>query len=331
MAEVKDLDIDLIKTDVDQIQIRLELDPERVEILCEKYKEKGSSAFPPIIVYHDSDDVLWLADGHYRLEAVRTALRPKDPRIIHAEAREGSKHDAAIFAAGANGAHGTQLSKEELRRGVERLLRDSVWGKRSARRIALYVGASNGYVSRIRKELQTENASASVYGTQMPDTATVLVQRGDTEFPMKADNINSGRSKSKTETTTPESASSEVPHDEPITAEDEQSTADDNQEVVDDVTPPDVNPLPHEPASDSGDERNADDNHVAATTKGYDDLVTAWYEATFEERMSFLKVVITHKQQERHAEVAPAAQKALEAVRSQMAQSGEELHSAAIS
>jgi hypothetical protein len=51
MAEIRDLDIDEIKTDVDQIQTRLGLDEERVEILCEKFKEKGTEAFPlPAII-----------------------------------------------------------------------------------------------------------------------------------------------------------------------------------------------------------------------------------------------------------------------------------------
>jgi hypothetical protein len=199
--EIRDVEIDLIKIDAD-IQPRERLDPDRVEILRERYQYQGpEKAFPPVIVYHDADGVFWLADGHYRLSAIREALSTDSPRVVRAEVREGSKRDAIFCAAGANGAHGTQLTKQEMRRVIERLLRDPAWGKMSARVIARHTGASNGYVSGIRKELKSQNAS--VYGTQIaPESSTVIVQRGEQEYPMKADNINRGRG---SKPTTPES------------------------------------------------------------------------------------------------------------------------------
>jgi hypothetical protein len=229
--------------------------------------------------------VFWLADGHYRLSAIREALSTDSPRVVRAEVREGSKRDAIFCAAGANGAHGTQLTKQEMRRVIERLLRDPAWGKMSARVIARHTGASNGYVSGIRKELKSQNAS--VYGTQIaPESSTVIVQRGEQEYPMKADNIGHRRSKkAETDTTDTPPASPGVPQVEPITDEDEEHTT----EIGDGsgsvpapaITPATIAVTYHDASSQS----------LSATEE--DDLAKAWLAAPYAERKDFLQWVVT--------------------------------------
>jgi hypothetical protein len=322
MAEIKEVDIDQIKIDVDEIQPRLGLDEGRVEILCEKYQAERLEAFPPIIVYRESDNVLWLADGHYRLAAVREALSLEDPRVIRAEVREGSKREAGFFAAGANRAHGSQLTGEEMRRLVERLLRDPEWRQMSDRQIALYIGASNGFVSKIHRELDAHDAS--VHGTQVPTTRTVKGRRGGKDLNMTIDKARHGRG-SKAKTATPITVadnSAEAP-EQPHRYEAAERNIDANQDAVriNTATPTISAEAQDEHRADEDDKGTTDDDQEAGDTQGYLDLVAAWFNATTQERFQFLEMLRTHKQQEDWEEVAQAA----EVVRQQLALSNEEM------
>jgi hypothetical protein len=279
MSEIRELDIDLIQTDVEQIQTRLGLDEERVEILCEKYKDEGAAAFPPPIVYLDADGVLWLADGHYRLAAIRKALGPEDPRVVRAEVREGSKRDAIYCAAGANGKHGTQLTWEETRRNIERLLRDPEWGQMSDREIASHTGVSNYYVSKIHRELDAQEASVS--RSQMPPKSKPKrkVKRRNQEYPMDVGNIghNSSKKTAAAATVPTPPAALEVPP----TDDDEEPPNDHNVEVVEDVTATRLNDAKDDRESDSDDDRHD------KPPKGFVDLIAAWFRATAEDRRTF--------------------------------------------
>jgi hypothetical protein len=219
------------------------------------------------------------------LSAIREALNTDGPGVVRAEVREGSKRDAIFCAAGANGAHGTQLTKQEMRRVIERLLRDPEWGKMSARVIAHHTGASNGYVSSIRKALKSQYAS--VYGTQIaPESSTVIVQRGGKEYPMKADNIGHRRSKkAETDTTDTPPASPGVPQDKPITDEDEEHTTeigDGSSSVQTPAITPAKITVTHLDASSQ-----------SRFTAEEDALAKAWLAAPYAERKDFLQWVIT--------------------------------------
>lgn len=324
MAEVRDLDIDLIQTDVEQIQTRLALDEECVTILSEKYKEEGAAAFPPPIVYLDADGVLWLADGHYRLAAIRKAIRPEDPRIVRAEVREGSKRDAIYCAAGANGKHGTQLTWAETRRNIERLLRDPEWGQMSDREIASHTGVSNYYVSKIHRELDAQEASVS--GSQIPPKPKrkPTVKRGNQEYPMDVDNIGGSSSKKKAATATVPTPpdSPEGPPDDPIADKNQEHTTPADHELVttkdiDDqvVAPNDRNTAEDaEPHTDDDHEQNQETHTSTVVT----DLKAAWLKASSAERLSFLYWIMAHEE-------AEIRDKTVEAISVMLAHSNEEV------
>jgi hypothetical protein len=270
MAEIRELDIDQIKIDR-EIQPREGLDDERVELFRELYldKDKESEPPPPLTVFHDAADDYWLSDGFHRYEAALAALREGGPSALAAEIHEGDRRDAFLYAVRVNGKHGKELTRQEKRNAIRRMLQDDKWSKWSVRKIARHTGTSIGLVSNVRSELESQDAT--VHDEQIASPRTVTVERGGKQYELKPGNIGRGRKKkAQTQTTTSEPASPEVPQGQPTTDDNEERTADDNLEVVEEVTPPDVNPLPVEPASDSGDERNTDDNHVAVTTDDHD-------------------------------------------------------------
>jgi hypothetical protein len=284
MPDIRKIDIDLIQTDVDQIQTRMGLDEKRVEILCEKYKEQGAEAFPLPIVFQDADGVYRLASGHYRLAAIRKALGPEDPHVVQVEVREGNIDEAAFFAAGANSEHGTQLTWAEMRRLVRRLLRHPKWGEIGDREIARHVGASHTYVSNIHQELDEEDAS--VNGLHIPSTRKVKTRRGEKEFTTTIDKTRRSRSKkAKTKTTATPPDSPEVPQDSPGIDTDAEHTT----EIGDGSGP--VSAPAITPAKISGNHLDASSHSLSATEE--DDLAKAWLAASYAERRDFLPWLVT--------------------------------------
>ena len=114
MSEIKMLDLDRFSFGTD-IMTREVLEWEPLDLFRELYREEGPEALPPVVVFHDADDVFWVADGHYRIVAARDALSKNGPRVLPADVREGTKRDAILFACGANAKHGQPLAAQ-LRR-----------------------------------------------------------------------------------------------------------------------------------------------------------------------------------------------------------------------
>jgi hypothetical protein len=162
MADARMLNIDLIQIDPD-IQIR-EVHTTSLlgpfALFKELYREEGPQALPPVVVFLDTDGVYWLADGYYRVLAAREVYGNAGAREIPAMVHEGSKRDAILCAASANGKHGQRLTPKEMRTAVWRLLEDPEWCEWSDRRIARHVGASPTFVGHVRK-LFAEEAAAS--------------------------------------------------------------------------------------------------------------------------------------------------------------------------
>lgn len=75
---------------------------------------KTGAAFPPVIVFVDSKGVRWLADGFHRCAAADLAGLTE----IAADVREGSRKDALLYAAKANGEHGLRRTNADKRRAV---------------------------------------------------------------------------------------------------------------------------------------------------------------------------------------------------------------------
>lgn len=124
-------------------------DAEAVARYADAYRD--GEALPPIVVYRDADDVLWLADGHHRLAAAKRAQLAEIDAIV----RPGDRRDATLYAAGANGQHGLPLTNADKRQIVSTLLADATWSAWSNREIARVTRTSEGFVRLVRKDTGT--------------------------------------------------------------------------------------------------------------------------------------------------------------------------------
>jgi ParB-like chromosome segregation protein Spo0J len=109
---------------------------------------KNGDTFPPVIVYHDSDeDKYWLADGFHRCAAVVDAgFSEIDVNVI-----EGTRRDALLYAAGANAAHGVRRTNADKRKAVITLLTDEEWHQWSDHEIAKKTHTTQPFVSKLRR------------------------------------------------------------------------------------------------------------------------------------------------------------------------------------
>lgn len=138
-------------------QMRAMLYPTTVDSYAEIMLDAdGWGDFPPPIAFYDGEDY-WIGDGFHRVAAyLQAGFRDS----ILVEVRRGTRRDAVLFAAGANGTHGLPRTRADKRRAVETLLRDEEWGQWSDREIARRCHVSNRFVSDLRREIVT------VYNTQ---------------------------------------------------------------------------------------------------------------------------------------------------------------------
>lgn len=114
----------------------------------------AGAEFPAPVVFYDGE-THWLADGFHR---VRAHIQAEHQRIKF-EVRQGSQRDAILFSVSANASHGLRRTNADKRRGVELLLRDLEWSKKSDRWIAETVGVSPQTVSTHRSQLSNLDSS----------------------------------------------------------------------------------------------------------------------------------------------------------------------------
>lgn len=301
MAEVREVDLMMIQFDP-EIQPRERLFQKPLRALTQLLQEDGAESVPPVVLFHDTDDVYWLADGHYRVTAAKKALNDGGPRILLAKVHPGTKRDAFFYAAGAN-KHGTQLTDAEKRRVVKRLLQDEEWQKMNDSEIARHVGVSNSLVSGIHRELDSQEASLH-HAKIAPETRTV--RRGGKEYQMKKGNI--GRSRSKKAKTTPTTTPPDSPaitQDAADTIEDEERNTNDTLEVVEAVTIQDIDDhvvaQNEHPSVEDADRHTNDDqeqDQKTDTSTAISTLKDAWRQANSAERFSFLQWLIHHEKDE---------------------------------
>lgn len=131
------------------------------EIVAE-YTEamRCGAKFPAVTLFFDGVQY-WLADGFHRYHATT-----KVPALdILADVREGTKRDARLFSAGANGTHGQRLSNADKRRSVLVLLLDKEWSAWTNRDIAKHCHVSPAMVDKLRKELDAPAEKVPTVGT----------------------------------------------------------------------------------------------------------------------------------------------------------------------
>ena len=122
------------------------------EVLLAEYEElrrTEEAVFPPIVVFKDTAENYWLADGNHRL-SVEKKLGNTTTDV---DLREGSKSDARWFAAGANLAHGQRPSRGDRVHAIQNLLLDPTHQKRPFTSIGKQCGVSQPYVSKVASML----------------------------------------------------------------------------------------------------------------------------------------------------------------------------------
>lgn len=132
------------------------------EDVVEEYAEamRCGAKFPAVTVFHDGAQY-WLADGFHRFHASRRA----EMLDILADVREGTRRDAILFSASANGTHGMRLTNADKRKSVLLLLLDKEWTQWSNRDIAKHCHVSPAMVDKLRKELEPVQTKVPTVGT----------------------------------------------------------------------------------------------------------------------------------------------------------------------
>lgn len=132
MSNVVELPVRGIKVDQD-VQSRAAL----AEWYVDELMEVDAANLPPITVFQDGGDY-WLADGFHRYE--RT-LRCGE-KTIRCDVKTGTRRDAMYFNLGSNGKHGLKRSNADLRKAIERMIKDPEWSKLTNTKIAEHLNTS---------------------------------------------------------------------------------------------------------------------------------------------------------------------------------------------
>jgi hypothetical protein len=140
---VQDVLIETLRLDA---QLR-EVDPDAVQSCAEAMR--SGEAFPPIIVFRDVENNLWLADGFQRVAAAIEA----ELKTLFADIRTGTLDDAKWYSYGANKENNSLLRTHKIkRRAVHAALAHPRATRMSNTEIAKHVGVSEGLVRKVREE-----------------------------------------------------------------------------------------------------------------------------------------------------------------------------------
>jgi hypothetical protein len=156
MSKIRPTPIDSLRVD-EGIQLRVELNAETVAHYAHLMAD--GETFQPIVVFEAEDGTRWLADGFHRVNGARQAGIGE----LTADIRPGTRRDALLHAAGANGRQGLPLTPEDKKKIVTLLLRE--FPDMSEREIARHVPVANSFVNKVKKEL-------TVLGEQFPERTT---------------------------------------------------------------------------------------------------------------------------------------------------------------
>lgn len=142
---VAEIALDAIRTD-GATQAREQLDFLTVDSYASAMFD--GAVFPPVVVYEENDETLWLADGFHRVAAAKQNAK----ETIQAEVRQGGQRDALLYAVGANATHGLRRTNADKRKAVLLLLRDEEWRQWSDREIARRCYVDHKLVGKLRAE-----------------------------------------------------------------------------------------------------------------------------------------------------------------------------------
>ena len=108
--------------------------------------------FPPVTVYFDGAEY-WLADGFHRYHATKANATA----TIEAEVVTGSVDDAEEYSFTANGGRGNDLTKEDKKAIIRRMLLKERYAGWSQERIAKHVHVSAMFVSRVKASMEIKD------------------------------------------------------------------------------------------------------------------------------------------------------------------------------
>lgn len=147
-------------------QPRAEMNQGTIDDYCSAMDQ--GAEFPPITLYTEDDKTFYVADGWHRIHATQRGGHEG----ISAVVKSGNARDALTEALGANSTHGLPRSNADKWSAVEIALKDDVWGKWSARKIADLCKVSDTFVGKVRDKLQPKQ-DAVTYTTKSGKTATM--------------------------------------------------------------------------------------------------------------------------------------------------------------
>ena len=150
----------ILATDATQVRVKLDRG------LIDQYTEdiKNGDIMPPVDVFAENDsEAYWLADGFHRhLATINAGLDD-----IEVKVHEGGKHEALIFALGANAGHGLRRTNADKRNAVKIALADPAISLLRQQEIADICRVERHTVSRMsRRELLDKNSNNENNGTK---------------------------------------------------------------------------------------------------------------------------------------------------------------------
>ena len=141
----------IIATSATQVRVKL-----NKEVIDQYHEDLDAGAiFPPISVFReDGSESYWLGDGFHRLYAAIHAGHEE----IDVEVHEGGKHEALIYALGANAGHGLRRTNADKINAVKLALKDPAISQLSQQEIADICRVERHTVGRIsRRDSLNEN------------------------------------------------------------------------------------------------------------------------------------------------------------------------------
>lgn len=108
--------------------------------------------FPPVTVFFDGAEY-WLADGFHRYHGHKSNATA----TIEAEVINGSVDDAEEYSFTANGGRGNDLTKEDKKAIIRRMLLKERYAEWSQERIAKHVHVSAMFVSRVKASMEIKD------------------------------------------------------------------------------------------------------------------------------------------------------------------------------
>lgn len=108
--------------------------------------------FPPVTVYFDGAEY-WLADGFHRYHATKANA----VTTIEAEVINGSVDDAEEYSFTANGGRGNDLTTNDKKAIIRRMLLKERYAEWSQARIAKHVHVSAMFVSRVKASMEIKD------------------------------------------------------------------------------------------------------------------------------------------------------------------------------